>query len=184
MRILTWNVRRAAGSSKVWDYIREADPCISMLQEVTQIPADIQLSHHIAFEPADSTVDRQVVATVKVIAKEGEDSYRVRYGGSAVTDGCPSNSIVVGLNPEGDNFLAVKAKPSLASARIDKLGPGAEVYHCDTSPNGKWIGIVYDGDGKWTGRCGVTSPVFRRKPYQGPCQSGWVSSKYIELVAG
>ena len=132
----------------------------------------------------DATVDRQVVATVKVIAKEGEDSYRVRYGGSAVTDGCPSNSIVVGLNPEGDNFLAVKAKPSLASARTDKLGPGAEVYHCDTSPNGKWIGIVYDGDGKWTGRCGVTSPVFRRKPYLGPCQSGWVSSKYIELVAG
>ena len=52
MRILTWNVRRAAGSSKVWDYIREADPCISILQEVTQVPADIQLSHHIAFEPA------------------------------------------------------------------------------------------------------------------------------------
>ena len=52
MRILSWNVRRAAGSSKVWDYIREADPCISMLQEVTQIPADIQLAHHIAFEPA------------------------------------------------------------------------------------------------------------------------------------
>ena len=52
MRVLSWNVRRAAGSSRVWDFIRTADPCIAMLQEVSQIPADIQLSHHIAFEAA------------------------------------------------------------------------------------------------------------------------------------
>jgi hypothetical protein len=108
----------------------------------------------------------------------------VRYGGEDVLDACAANSIVVSLNPHGDNFLAVKAGPSLKAKRIDKLGPAAEVYPCDSSADGQWVGIVYDGDGKWTARCGVTSAVTPRQRYKGPCQSGWVSAKYLKLIAG
>ena len=125
-----------------------------------------------------------VAKPAKAVMEAGEVARPVKYGGSDVTDACAANSIVVGLNPDGDNFLAVKAKPSLKSKRIDKLGPNAEVYPCDSTDDGQWIGIVYDGDGKWTARCGVTSPVARRRSYDGPCQSGWVSAKYLELVAG
>ncbi|WP_336959345.1 hypothetical protein [Sphingobium aquiterrae] len=32
--------------------------------------------------------------------------------------------------------------------------------------------------------CGVSSPVESRRPYRGPCRSGWVSSAYVALVAG
>jgi exonuclease III len=37
MRILTWNVRRAAASSPVWDYLCELAPDVALLQEVGAI---------------------------------------------------------------------------------------------------------------------------------------------------
>ena len=97
---------------------------------------------------------------------------------------CESSAQVVNLNPNGDNFLAVKAAPSLASRRIDKLGPNANVYVCKTTPDGTWTSVIYDGSGQLSARCSPKSSMSRELPYTGPCQSGWVSSKYIEVVAG
>ena len=144
--------------------------------ETTELPARETIS--------TQTAEPLVAAPLKAVVEAGAVAQPVKYGGNDVTDACAANSIVVGLNPNGDNFLAVKARPNLKSKRIDKLGPNAEVYPCDSTADGQWIGIVYDGDGKWTPRCGVTSPVARRQSYDGPCQSGWVSAKYLELVAG
>lgn len=108
----------------------------------------------------------------------------VRAGGDADFDACSSVAKVVGLNPRGDNFLAVKSGPDLRARRIDKLGPKALVFVCDNARDNAWTGIVYDGGGELCGRCGVTSPIARARPYRGPCQSGWVASKYLKIVAG
>ena len=99
-------------------------------------------------------------------------------------DACGSNGRVVGLNPNGDNFLAVKSSPRLNARRIDKLGPSYDVYVCDGSKDRKWLGIVYEPDGQPSANCGVTSSVATPRPYAGRCQSGWVDSKYIEVYAG
>jgi hypothetical protein len=145
------------------------------------------------FKTQDSTAKNEQVTRTKALEPQKDNSMTqsasnfttpVRYGGDDMLDACDSNSIVVGLNSQGDNFLAVKAGPSLKAKRIDMLGPSAEVYPCDSSADGQWVGIVYDGDGKWTARCGVTSAVVPRQRYRGPCQSGWVSAKYLKLIAG
>ena len=99
-------------------------------------------------------------------------------------DACPSAGRPRGLNPNGDNFLAVKAAPNLQARRIDKLGPGDAFYICQSAQGGEWTGIVYSAGGGLGDGCGVASTVDRRQNYSGSCRSGWVFSKYVEVVAG
>lgn len=42
MRIISWNCRRASASSQAWDYLRELDPHVALLQEVTGLPDDVR----------------------------------------------------------------------------------------------------------------------------------------------
>ena len=101
----------------------------------------------------------------------------VTLGGDDM-DACASNGRVAGLNPRGDNFLAVRSGPGTRHAQIDSLHMGDAVFLC--SGEGDWYGIVYGG-----GRdCGVSSPVLPRQVYRGPCKSGWVHRSFIEVTAG
>jgi len=94
-------------------------------------------------------------------------------------DAC-ANGVVHGLDPRGDGFLAVKAGPGLGYKRIDKLYNGEQVYLCGFK--GDWFAIVYtkQGDGS---ACNVTKPWPRSMPYTGPCRSGWVHRRWIEVTA-
>ena len=38
---LTWNLRRARHDSQTWEVIRNIDPDIALLQEVSSIPGDL-----------------------------------------------------------------------------------------------------------------------------------------------
>ena len=98
-------------------------------------------------------------------------------------DACLSNARVVGLNPKGDNFLAVRASPSASAPMLAKLRGGWELHVCEETPDGRWMGVVYAVSGKLES-CGVTSAVATRRPYLGKCRSGWVSSKYVHVYAG
>ncbi|MEN0040680.1 MAG: integron [Pseudomonadota bacterium] len=100
----------------------------------------------------------------------------VMVGGESDYDACGSVGKVVGLNPNGDNYLSVRAEASSKGRELDRLGPETNVFMCDQ--RGRWIGVVY-GSG-----CGVGSPIPQRKAYNGPCRSGWVFKKYIQLIAG
>ncbi len=106
----------------------------------------------------------------------------VMVGGETDFDACGAYGKVTGLNPNGDNFLAVRSRPSTSGAEMDRLGPGAGVFMCDDR-NG-WIGVVYPPKSDPNLSCGVGSPIANRQPYQGPCNSGWVFGKYITLIAG
>lgn len=107
----------------------------------------------------------------------------VRIGTAAPDlDACLSQGEVVGLNPDGDNFLTVRAGPGRDARDIGRLGPGHVVNVCQ-SANG-WLGIVYGPAGRLDEDCGVGSPVRRPRDYRGPCLSGWVSARYIRVVAG
>ena len=81
-----------------------------------------------------------------------------------------------GLNPKGDNFLAVRAGPGTTYPMTDKLRPGTRVWMFDEQ--GDWIGVAYGSDEI---EC---SPIKQDKAYNGPGKSGWVYRKYVRLVAG
>jgi len=90
-----------------------------------------------------------------------------------------SNGVVVGLDPRGDGFLAVKSGPGLRYRRIDKLYNGEKIYVCGR--RGDWLAIVYS---RHNSGCGVTSPWVRTLPYTGPCAVGWTHRRWIEIWAG
>ncbi len=83
---------------------------------------------------------------------------------------------VYGLNPDGDNFLAVRAGPGTDHAMIDKIHTGDRVWMF--SERGKWISIVYGSDEI---NC---SPVEKDRVYDGPGRKGWVYGKYVRVIAG
>ncbi len=103
----------------------------------------------------------------------------VMVGGDSEQDACGGTYRVRGLNPRGDNFLSVRSRPAAAGRELVRLRGGQMGYLCDASADGQWQGVVY-------GRidCGVGTPIARSRPYRGPCASGWVSSRFVELVAG
>ena len=87
-----------------------------------------------------------------------------------------------GLDPRGDNFIAVKAGPDLSARRTDTLGPGARFFVCGQSPDGRWTSIVYAPGGVLSPRCGVSAQVASPRRYAGPCYSGWLYTRYVALV--
>lgn len=97
---------------------------------------------------------------------------------SQVDDAC-SNGVVVGLNPRGDGFLSVRSAPGIKSRELSRLCNGELVYMCFTW--GEWVGIVYARPNR---DCNVMSPWVKTLPYTGPCRSGWIHKRYVELYAG
>jgi hypothetical protein len=71
-------------------------------------------------------------------------------------DACLSIGQVSGLNPQGDNFLTVRALPSTDGAEKDRLGPGRWLWLCDKA--GDWLGVVSCPEPVEPGECGVGSP--------------------------
>lgn len=105
----------------------------------------------------------------------------VMVGGMEDLDACTGLGVVSGLDPEGDAFLAVRAAANANAKMLDKLPEGKKVHICDSSPDGKWFGVVYSKKGI---DCGVNSPIKPAQPYKGRCHSGWVSQKWVKVIAG
>ena len=72
--------------------------------------------------------------------------------------------VVCNLDPNGDNWLALKAGPDLGSQRLGRLGPGTFLITMEPEPVGKWREvIVQEHIEDWS--------------YTGP--KGWVYTDYI-----
>ena len=106
-----------------------------------------------------------------------EAAVPVIVGGDPDIDAC-SFGEVSGLNPDGDNFLALRAAPSTNGALLARLAEGQNVWLCDQT--GPWIGVVVHDE---TG-CGFGSPIAEARPYGGPCKSGWAHRDWIRQIAG
>lgn len=106
----------------------------------------------------------------------------VRIGLYADLDACLTLSRVSGLNPRGDNYLSLRSRPSAKARELKRLRPGQQVWVCEERPDG-WTGVlVAPADGSLD--CGVGSPVAERQTYRGTCDSGWVASRFLEVLAG
>jgi hypothetical protein len=121
-----------------------------------------------------------IMALCGASAAYAQDARPVMVGGEAALDACGGYGRVTGLDPNGHNALSVRTGPGTEFERRSKIGPDQDVWICETS--GDWYGVIYtqtpDQD------CGITSPIATRTAYTGPCELGWVYSKYILLLAG
>ena len=104
----------------------------------------------------------------------------VMAGGDATADACPATGEVVGLDPNGDGFLSVRSGPGgRPFVEADRVFNGQRLSVCEA--RGAWLGVVYDPRGA---DCGLGTPRSVRQPYTGPCHVGWVSSRYVTMLAG
>jgi hypothetical protein len=126
----------------------------------------------IALALASPAAAKTAASKPVIVGKAGDD-----------LDACHSNAIVSGLNPRGDNFLAVRAAPSTRAAKLAELKTGHALWVCDASADAKWLGVVYNGAGEEFD-CEVASPVPQPVAYAGPCRSGWVAARYVTVIAG
>ena len=77
--------------------------------------------------------------------------------------------------------VGIPAAYNIRAHRIDKIFNGQKLWICEESKDGKWLGVVYPSNQKQD--CGVSSPIKKQKSYDGPCKAGWVSKKYITILA-
>jgi len=99
------------------------------------------------------------------------------------SDACGAVGRVSGLTPLGEISLPVHERPTSRSGILDRLAPRMLVWLCEAE--GEWQGVVFpSGEFQELGDCRVGSPVAAPRAYDGPCRSGWVLGKNLELVAG
>jgi hypothetical protein len=83
-----------------------------------------------------------------------------------------------------DGPIPVRAAPFEQARQRGQLPADASFFICSRSIDQRWLGVVYDANGRAGRACGVSAPVAGRRDYQGPCDSGWVSSAQVRLVSG
>ncbi|MBJ3763319.1 SH3 domain-containing protein [Maribius pontilimi] len=90
-----------------------------------------------------------------------------------------AGSIVAGLDPAGDGFLAVRSGPGTNYRKIDELRNGDVVNVFEGV--GPWVGVTYGrvSDG-WPDPCANTGPARRVRD----SQKGWIHSNWLEDLAG
>lgn len=111
------------------------------------------------------------------------DAVPVRIGElGASFDACNTAGTTRNLGEGG--ALPVRAAPFDTAAEVGAIGAGARFFVCTRSHDQRWMGVVYDQGGELSAACGVSAPVTSRRPYEGPCRSGWISSAFVKLVAG
>lgn len=112
---------------------------------------------------------------------QAQAAHPVVIGGDGTTDACPAVARIVGLRRDGDNFLSVRVGPGPKHREADRLGPAAQVHVCEHK--GDWTSIVYAPAGR-TLDCGVSAALPVRTIYRGPCRSGWVHRRFVNVIAG
>jgi hypothetical protein len=83
-----------------------------------------------------------------------------------------------------EGAMPVRAAPFEQAQQKGQLPPGSTFFICSRSLDQRWFGVVYDGSGRASRSCGVSSPISSRRDYEGPCDSGWVASAQVRLISG
>ncbi|MEQ9661220.1 MAG: hypothetical protein RLN87_01575 [Parasphingopyxis sp.] len=96
-------------------------------------------------------------------------------------DACQATGVVQSVS--GDGQLPVRAAPFEEARQTGTLTNGDAVYICNRTHDQRGFGIVYAESGELSAACGVSAPVASRRRYEGPCESGWVSSAFIRVRA-
>lgn len=112
----------------------------------------------------------------------------VRVDGKPVWNG-GADAVITGLKAHGDGYLSVRAAPSPKAREIDRIANGRAVmqFTGDAEAEKKnFVGIVYLDAPDTAGSIGIKCAIpgdFYEGPYTGPCKSGWVSWKFVQVLA-
>ncbi|AJR23159.1 MULTISPECIES: hypothetical protein [Sphingobium] len=125
-------------------------------------------------EVPETRLESRLVRPVTI----GEDGPRL--------DACGAMGQAVRVGAGG---AAVRAAPFSDAGEVARMAEGSRAWVCTRSLDQKWLGVVLVPDPPADNAaapvdCGVSGPVDRKQPYDGPCPSGWVSSAAIRLIAG
>jgi hypothetical protein len=82
-----------------------------------------------------------------------------------------------------DGPIPVRAAPFEQAQQTSQLPQGSTFFICTRTHDQRWLGVVFDRAGQASRSCGVSAPVPHRGDYEGPCESGWVASAQVRLVA-
>lgn len=125
----------------------------------------------IAGAPRDDMPETRLEAKITRPVTIGEDGPRL--------DACGAMGQAVRVGARG---LIIRASPFADAQEVGRLAEGGRAYVCTRSLDQKWLGVVVLPPAP--ADCGLSEPVERKQPYDGPCLSGWVSSASIRFVAG
>jgi len=103
----------------------------------------------------------------------------IMIGGNAEDDACNGYGEIVNLKPP-DDYLSVRSGPDTRYREIDRLRNGRRVFVC--GDNSIWVAIVYPANENRD--CRVGTPWPRRRAYNGPCKRGWISIRFLKMLAG
>jgi hypothetical protein len=159
---------------------RHGDPPVSAMDgTLPNVPRPVPASNGLQQRPVLQSAAQMPVVQPVLGKREGLPVPRADAA-PMIGPGCASGE-VVGLDPDGDNFLSVRSGPGGSPYReIDRLFSADAVHVCGRSAS--WFAVVYSAPRKAQGSCDIASTGTQR-PYEGPCQSGWVHSRYIKLRA-
>lgn len=160
--------------------------------ETSKVEDDLPGSQTDAVNPTGRTAGE----SGRVSANPGERPVRIGEGGPRF-DACQAVGRVAGIR---GGELDVLIAPFDSADKKDSIAEGTRVFICTRSHDQQWFGVVYAepapvqaaGEGNELAAppamdladCGVSSPVRSKRNYDGPCQSGWVESNFVKLVAG
>jgi uncharacterized protein YgiM (DUF1202 family) len=102
----------------------------------------------------------------------------VMIGGQEASEGCVGTATVV----VRAGALNLRAGPGLNHPVIARLTDGQRVSICQRRDG--WVGILVLRDGPGPRDCQASDAGPKRKPYEGPCSSGWIAAKYVRILAG
>ena len=112
-----------------------------------------------------------------------------------LSDYTGSWSRVAGLKKNGDGFVSVRSAPDPKAAERDRLTTGRHVYAINPADDWKkatFLAVIYlddpqAGSEEFEKKCGVDNPpkpdAPRRRNYTGPCKSGWVHKRFLQVLA-
>lgn len=140
----------------------------------------------IAGAPREDVPESRMKAAIARPVTIGEDGARLAA--------CGTVGLVRGLG--AGRSLDLRAAPFMEAKQIAALPEGTRLHVCTRSLDQRWLGVVVmpprepltdetgtAASGPAPLDCGVSAAVERRRAYDGPCASGWVSSAVIQLVA-
>ncbi|WP_139234356.1 hypothetical protein [Methylobacterium pseudosasicola] len=97
--------------------------------------------------------------------------------GAIGEDACPETGQVIEIGQGAESFLPVQSGPGEAPFReIGRLHDGDTVKVCEKL--GPWVGVVH---GSALLGCRTTIIVPVEQSYTGPCEHGWVLTRYVSL---
>ena len=130
---------------------------------------------------------RACAAAIVVCAclPRGIDAAQIRpaiplmVGGQEASEGCTGTATI---SIRSGTTLNLRAGPGLTHPVIARLSDGQRVSICQRRDG--WVGVLVFRTGPGPSDCQVSDAGPKPTPYAGPCVSGWITAKYVRILAG